>query len=148
MIFREAPADFKKKLDVVGCYVQHGGRFLMLHRHAHKSNGNTWGLPAGKRDGGESLSVAMQRELREETGIDVPESSLMFFDTVAVRHAGPDIEYHMFSVSLPERPIVRLSVSEHQDFRWVTPAEALSMPLVHDQDDCIRLFFGTGILVQ
>jgi|SRR3989344_1874253 len=147
MIFKEPPADFKKQIDVVGCYVLHESRFLMLHRHAHKSNGNTWGLPAGKRDGDEALPVAMRRELREETGIEVSESSLLFFDSVAVRHAVHDIEYHMFSVSLPERPNVRLSESEHHDFRWVTPAEALALPLVHDQDECIRLFFDGRVLL-
>jgi len=148
MIFKEPPADFEKQSDVVGCYVLHDGRFLMLHRHAHKSNGNTWGLPAGKRDGTEPLAEAMRRELREETGIDVPGSTLAFFDSVAVRHVGHDIEYHMFSVDLRSRPEVRLSETEHRDFRWVTPEEALAMPLVHDQDECIRLFFDKTVLLQ
>jgi 8-oxo-dGTP diphosphatase len=147
MIFREPPVDFKKQLDVVGCYVMHDDRFLMLHRHAHKSDGDRWGLPAGKRDGEEPLAEAMRRELREETGIDILESDLHFFDSVAVRHAGPDIEYHMFSVEMPEQPGIRLSEGEHRDFRWVTPEEALSMLLVHDQDECIRLFFADRSLL-
>lgn len=141
MIFKEPPENFKKQIDVVGCYVIHGGRFVLLHRHEHKSNGNTWGLPAGKRDGDEELIAAMQRELREETGIEVPLEMITYFDSVAVRHGVYDIEYHMFSVVLPELPEIRLSESEHQAFRWATPEEALTMPLVHDQDECIRMFF-------
>jgi len=37
MIFKEAPADFKKEIDVVGCYVEHDGNFVLLHRQPHKT---------------------------------------------------------------------------------------------------------------
>ncbi|OGG59756.1 hypothetical protein A2765_04170 [Candidatus Kaiserbacteria bacterium RIFCSPHIGHO2_01_FULL_56_24] len=147
MIFKEPPVDFNKQFDIVGCYVMHEDRFLMLHRHAWKPNGNTWGLPAGKRDGEESLLHAMQRELREETGIRVLESELRYFDHVSVRHDEHDFRYHMFSLSFDEALEIQLSESEHQAFRWVTPNETLSMPLVHDQDECIRMFFGR-VLVE
>jgi 8-oxo-dGTP pyrophosphatase MutT (NUDIX family) len=63
MIFKTAPADFNKKMDVAGCYIQHEGQFVLLHRHVHKSSGNKWGLPAGKVDPGETVAEAMQREI-------------------------------------------------------------------------------------
>lgn len=148
MIFKVAPPDFKKEIDVVGCYVQHDDAFLLLHRHAHKTNGNKWGLPAGKQDAGESPVEAMARELREETGLITPEDSFEYFDSVLVRNEGHDIQYHMFSLIFSERPAIQLSASEHQAFQWMTPQEALAADLIHDQDECIRLFFGMGILVQ
>ena len=141
MLFKTPPADFKKWADVVACYVQNGGDIILLHRHAHKSNGNTWGLPAGKIDAGETMHQAMRREIREETGIEIPETDLVYFDSVFVRHEGRDFHYHMFSTTLGERPEIRLSPSEHKAAVWVSPREALSMNLIFDLDECIRLFY-------
>ncbi len=84
----------------------------------------------------------MVRELREETGIEVSEEKIVFFRSVAVRHAGRDFGYHMFSLRLNERSDIRLSPNEHQGYQWVTPEEAPALPLVHDQDECIQMFFS------
>lgn len=73
MIFQEAPIDFNKEIDVVGCYVQYDGKFVLLHRQPHKTNGNRLGLPAGKVDPGETVHRAMSREIKEETGLDISE---------------------------------------------------------------------------
>ena len=55
MIFTEEPAGFNKKFDVVGCYLEHGGKFLLLHRVSSKPSGGMWGLPAGKVEKGETI---------------------------------------------------------------------------------------------
>ena len=141
MIFSEAPADFKKGYGVVACYVLHDGKFILLHRHAHKSNGDRWGLPAGKIDSGETREQAMVREIKEETGLEISESDLGYFDSVFVRHENRDFEYHMFSTILEEKPEIKISDAEHKDFVWVTPDEALKMNLILNLDECIKLFF-------
>jgi 8-oxo-dGTP diphosphatase len=142
MIYKDPPADFKKEIDVVGCYVEHSGTFLLLHRHNHKSNGNTWGLPAGKAEPNETPLLAMVRELREETGLEVPASELDYFGAVSVRHNSHDFEYHMFSIAFENMPAIQIAKQEHQGFRWSTPQQSLTMNLVEDQDDCIKLFFN------
>jgi len=40
MIWKEAPEDFNKKIDVVACYLEHNGKFVLLQRQPHKSSGN------------------------------------------------------------------------------------------------------------
>jgi hypothetical protein len=35
-----------------------------------------------------------------------------------------------------------ISPLEHQAFHWATPTEALAMDLVHDLDECIRMFYN------
>ena len=35
-------------MKVVGCFLEYDGRFVIVHRHAHKVDGDTWGLPGGK----------------------------------------------------------------------------------------------------
>ncbi len=142
MIFQQPPVDFKKEIDVVGCFVLWSDRFLLLHRHEHKTNGGKWGLPAGKRDANEDLSHAMVRELQEETGIVIRKSSLTPRGSVFVRHAGRDFVYHMFSIELSGEPPISLSPTEHQAYRWVTPEESFVLPLVHDQAECTKMMFG------
>ncbi len=141
MIFRKEPLDFKKEIDVVGCYVQHDGKFVLLHRHAHKTNGNTFGLPAGKMDKDENIHQAMSREVREETGLEIPENDLEYFDSLFVRNEGHDIVYHMFSVSLADKPEIKINDLEHKAFVWVSPSESLQMKLIHDLADCTKLFY-------
>src|SRR5689334_11794231 len=43
------------------------GRLLMMHR----TDNGFWGLPGGKMEIGESVTQAIQREVFEETGLDV-----------------------------------------------------------------------------
>jgi (d)CTP diphosphatase len=143
MIFTSEPADFKKRVDVVGCYIQCSGKFLLLHRQPHKPNGDKWGMPAGKVDAGETNSQAMCREIREETGLTVSEDVVSFFGSVFVRNEGTDFVYHMFSIDFAELPAVTLTLEEHQGFAWVTPEEAMGMStLVHDNHACIALFYS------
>lgn len=142
MMYIEEPNDFKKEIEVVGCYIQHDGEFVLLLRHAHKTNGDRFGVPAGKIDSGESPLQAMHREIREETGLDIPEEKLEYFELRYVRNEGHDFIYHMFSTNLDERPQIRINDYEHKDFIWTTPARALQMPdLMHDLDECIRIFY-------
>jgi len=53
---------------ITGCFLEYDDKFPILLRHPHKSAGDTWGLPAGKAEPGESDQEAMLRELFEETG--------------------------------------------------------------------------------
>ena len=141
MIFKTEPTDFNKKFDVVACYVQHDGKFVLLQRQPHKSRGNQWGLPAGKIDEGETKEQAMVREIHEETGLEVQENELEYFETIYVRPGDTDIVYHTFSIVLPDRPEIKIRDSEHQSFVWVSTEESLKMDLVHDLDECNKMFY-------
>ncbi|TAN32169.1 NUDIX hydrolase [Patescibacteria group bacterium] len=44
------------------------GRLLLINEYRHGFRKNTWFLPAGRVDKGESPTAAAQRELREEAG--------------------------------------------------------------------------------
>lgn len=141
MIYREAPSDFEPRFNIVSCFVEHDGYFVLLHRPIQKSQGGKWGVPAGKIDGGETELQAMVREMKEETGLEIQTESLKFFTKLFVRYPDYDFGYTMFLLVADVRPEIVLSSIEHHDYRWVTPTEALEMPLVDDLDGCIKMFY-------
>jgi 8-oxo-dGTP pyrophosphatase MutT (NUDIX family) len=142
MIYREKPQDFEAKLHVVACYLQYQDTFALLQRQPHKPYGSTWGLPAGKVNTGEDPMTAVIREVWEETGVTCDLEKLVSLDTLWVEHDGAKFVYHSFIAELEAEPTIMLSQDEHQDYCWVTPEESLSMNLIHDLDECNRIFFN------
>jgi 8-oxo-dGTP diphosphatase len=142
MLSLTPPANFAKRHDIVGCFIVHDGSFVVLHRYPHKAAGDRWGLPAGKMEKGENLEQAVIREIKEETGLTFSERDIKHYKSTYVREGPYDIEWHMFSAEIKERPVITVNPHEHSEFRWVTPHEALTMNLIHDLPTSIRMFFS------
>ena len=113
----------------------------MLHRQDHKPQGNTWGMPAGKIDRGEEIKEAMIRELREETGFELPEDGLVHSKKLFVRYPEYDFIYHVFEAEV-DRKEVSIREDEHRGFQWVLPKRALKMDLIGNLAQCIKLFYN------
>jgi 8-oxo-dGTP pyrophosphatase MutT (NUDIX family) len=141
MIFTEEPTGFKYNLEIVGCFLENEGKFLLLHRVKEESQGNTWGVPGGKVEKGEHYINATCRELLEETGIKVPYKKMRYWGRVFVRYPESDFIYHISSAKYVAGNQITLNPKEHKDYRWVTPKEALGMNLILDEDACIKLFY-------
>jgi ADP-ribose pyrophosphatase YjhB (NUDIX family) len=62
MISKNKPENFNPKWEVVSCFVEYKNEILLLLRQDHKLQPNTWGVPAGKVDIGETIRKAMKRE--------------------------------------------------------------------------------------
>jgi 8-oxo-dGTP pyrophosphatase MutT (NUDIX family) len=143
MLLFSPPSDFSPIFEVVSCFLERpDGTFVLLHRPPGKSQENKWGNPGGKIDAGETLPVAMRREILEETGIDLAEDQLQPIRSLFVRYPDKDFVYHMFRAGVPQETEVTLNPKEHDDFIWTTPKDSLTLPLVEDFDPCIRLKYG------
>jgi len=143
MIHKEQPKDFNPSIEVVGCLIECDGEFVLLHRQDNKIHGNRWGQPAGKVDISDKSNLdAIIRELREETGIETKEKDLIFHKTFFVSHPDRDFLYHYFILHLKEKPEIVLSIKEHKAFSWVTLEKALEMPLILDEDLCLKDYYG------
>lgn len=141
MVFLEQPTDFKIRFEIVSCFLDCGGEFLTLLRADHKAQGNTWGVPAGKVEKSDaSIEDAMIRELQEELQFDALKERFQYFTKVFIRFKEYDFIYHIFIYPLAEKPNVILN-SDHKEYRWVTPQQALSMNLIQDEDACIELYY-------
>lgn len=104
-----------------------GGRFLILRRSgAARAEPGTWELPGGRLEFGESPREALERELREEVGIEPrvvrPVSTWTLIRRG--RHQTVGITFLCRTDDLG----VRLS-PEHDASAWIAPEELATSPL-------------------
>lgn len=103
--------------------VRQGDRFLFVHERKH---GQTWYLPAGRVEPGESLVEAALRETLEETGVPV-----VLDGVLRVEHSpGPPTRVRaFFHAHAADDTPPKASPDQHSlAARWVTLAELQALP--------------------
>lgn len=91
-------------------------RCLVLRRSmASKNNAGKWEFPGGKLNPGESFDNALEREVHEETGLEI--TLLRPFDTAMSSIQDRRVVY-LFMLAETGTDRVRLS-DEHDAFQWV-----------------------------
>jgi len=123
--------DFNPTVEVAGCYCEYEDKILFLKRTPHKHQGDTWGVPGGKLDEGETPLTAVIREVFEEVGIKVKEDDLQEMDKMYVRGLLNDYIFYRFRLRFTTLPVIDLSLEEHVEARWVTIEEASNLPLIY-----------------
>jgi 8-oxo-dGTP pyrophosphatase MutT (NUDIX family) len=142
-VYLKPTPQFKPRREIAAVYIEYDDLILLLHRHKNKSQANKWGIPGGKVDKNETALQAAIREIQEETGFDISGQTIETLDTVYIEHNEKDhIIYSMFRTKMNRNPgAVKINFDEHKGFTWVTPADALKMDLIQDEDPCIRLVY-------
>ena len=109
----------KHPLVGVGGVVIHRGRVLLIRRGSEPLKGE-WSIPGGILELGEELAAGVERELKEETGLDVePLECILVFDRIM--RQGKRVKYHFVIADyLCRRKRGRLRpASDVVDARWV-----------------------------
>jgi 8-oxo-dGTP diphosphatase len=123
------PPDFLPKMEASACCLEIAGHLLLIQQAKGKWEESLWGVPAGKLELNETREAAAERELFEETGIQIQSpSEIQYLTTLYIRKPDIDYIYHMFVVRLDKKPRVRLSF-EHMSYRWAKRKELESLPL-------------------
>lgn len=78
-------------VEVAAGLIFRAGKLLLTQRPANSHLGGLWEFPGGKRRPQETFEQCLQRELREELGIEVDVGELV----EAVTHAYPDRTVHV-----------------------------------------------------
>ncbi|MFD5470053.1 (deoxy)nucleoside triphosphate pyrophosphohydrolase [Streptomyces sp. NPDC127105] len=118
-----------ERIVVVGAALLDGGRLLAARRSAPPELAGRWELPGGKVEPGERPEAALVRELREELGVE----------TEAVERVPgswplrPPYELQVWTARLRPGSADAKPLQDHDDLRWLTPAEIWSVPWL-DQD--------------
>ena len=102
---------------VAAALVFDAGRLLITRRPAGKHLGGFWEFPGGKLEEGESFQDCLQRELREELGIQVRVGELL----AAVEHNYPEqtLQIHFYRCALDSGTP---SPIECDAVEWITPS--------------------------
>ncbi len=130
------------------------GHVLMIRRRSEPGKG-LWALPGGfvnaKTD--ESLQSACLRELREETGLKVPQPVLIGnikdsrpFDAIGRSSRGRTIT-HAFYIELTDKTLPKVKGSDDADkAKWIPLSKVRSDECFEDHFEIIHYFMGTPIV--
>jgi len=141
MLYIKKPEQFSPKFEGVGCLFELNGKTLLLFRSpTGKFQPSKWCTPGGKCEQNETKEEAILREVSEETGLILSHTDLQFIQTTYVTYPDCDFIWHVFKVVLSSEPTITLN-SEHVEWKWVNPREALDMDLIQDEQPCITLTF-------
>jgi phosphoglycolate phosphatase-like HAD superfamily hydrolase/ADP-ribose pyrophosphatase YjhB (NUDIX family) len=90
-----------------------------------------WGIPGGKIKFGEPAPDALKREIKEETNLDITGISFALVqDCIHSKQFYRDAHFVLLNYTCRVQGPCNVKLNdEAQEFRWVTPAQALEMPL-------------------
>ncbi len=80
-----------KAIEVAAGLVFRDAKLLITQRHPAAHLGGLWEFPGGKREPGETFEQCLERELREELGIEVAVGELV----ESLTHAYPEKTVHL-----------------------------------------------------
>ena len=95
-----------------GVAVLHGNSVMLCKRQPHGPFGGYWSVPCGAVERGESAFRAAQRELKEETQIELSELSLRYATSFKAHDGG------RFNLYTYESPSLLFPVLDEEHTEW------------------------------
>lgn len=127
-VFTEPPSDFRPAVEASGVFIESNKRLLYLKRASSKLlSPNTWCIPGGKIEPGETPHDAAIREVFEEAGLKI--SHPIYLGHLYIR-ASMDYVFHIFRYSFELNcPSLTLN-EESSEALWLHPEETKNLPLI------------------
>ena len=132
-----------KKIYSVGIVVGYENEILILHRNPEKTQGNTWGLPAGKININENSLNAAIRELNEETGYKAKPNELEFIGNFDWNSPKLIVNFPTYKLKLNSKFEIKINPKEHQNYKWITPENCYKKTdLIHGFHNLLEKFYN------
>jgi len=106
------------RIDVVAAIIRDNGKILITQRLDNVHLAGLWEFPGGKVEPGESLEVALEREIREEVGLEIRVIDEFF--TVDHDYPAKSVRLHFFNCAVLKGEARPIDVA---DLRWVSPRD-------------------------
>jgi len=106
----------------VSAVIFRDGKVLLLRRAKSPGHG-FWSLPGGRVEFGESLHVALAREVDEEAGLKIDIVALAGWREVLPSAGGSGGHYLIMSFAARWVACEPRLNEEHDDFKWVEPGQ-------------------------
>lgn len=105
-----------------------------------------WGFPGGRINPGEPFLEGLQREVMEETGLEIATQAPFYVgEWFPVIKGQPNQIVAIFFACTPRSGTletdVRLS-EEHDEYRWITADEAHQLDLMSPDDEVLITYFN------
>lgn len=122
-----------KQIEVVAAVIHDGNRILATQR-GYGEWKDWWEFPGGKMEPGETQEEALRREIREEMATDITVGERL----MTVEHDYPKfhLTMHCYLCTVNADD---LQLLEHEDARWLTPAEFDSVRWLPADADVLEL---------
>ena len=105
-------------ITVVAALIWRDGKFLICQRPKDKKRALLWEFVGGKVEQGETKQQALVRECQEELAITVKVNDV--FCEVTHVYSDVTVNLTLFNAEIVEG---KPKMLEHNDMRWITPAE-------------------------
>jgi 8-oxo-dGTP diphosphatase len=120
------------------CYIEHNGKYLMLHRTKKKNDENVdkWIGVGGKFEAGESPFDCARREIKEETGLDGIPLSYRGIVTFVSNEYGTEY-MHLFTATAKSDKID--VICDEGELVWIEKSKVSNLPIWEGDKIFLRL---------
>jgi 8-oxo-dGTP diphosphatase len=109
----------KKQLLVTAAIIEKDNKFLITKRPISKHNGGRWEFPGGKVEFGEDLRTCLEREIKEELGIEIKADEIFEYSSFVYEE-----KRHVVLVAFHCKYLSgKIQKHDIDDYAWVSPKE-------------------------
>ncbi|MBN1626230.1 MAG: 8-oxo-dGTP diphosphatase MutT [Deltaproteobacteria bacterium] len=124
----------KPHISVTAGLIFKDGRILIAERPRGYHLAGLWEFPGGKQEPDETLEECLEREIKEELGIEIKAERL--FATVIHEYEKKIVSLHVFDCTHVNGDPKGL---EGQDLKWIKPSELMQYEFPPPDQEVIRL---------
>lgn len=119
----KGPKKQLKSIEVAVAVIWKKGKIFIQKRPSKGLMGGLWEFPGGKIERGETSSSALEREVKEETGLTL--KNIRLLKTVKHAYTSFKVRLHCFQADFQEGRVKRSFATQH---KWVKPEELNDYP--------------------